>query len=123
MTSTHARRGGPRRTSARTCLAVGASVLAALAAAAGAQPPASQTPSQTPPASQQPSEVRTTITSGDIGAPPRLAVPDFIARSNDAETQLKLEHGGFSGFIPKPMTLANLRHSISPHLLQRPAKK
>jgi TolB protein len=35
---------------------------------------------------QQPSEVMTTIT-GDPGAPPRYAVPDFIALSGDAEVQ------------------------------------
>ena len=43
------------------------------------QPPAPQTP-------QQPSEVSTVIT-GDAQAPPRLAVPDFVALSNDAETE------------------------------------
>jgi len=49
------------------------------------QPPASQ--QQPPPAPpQQPSEIGTTI-SGEAGAPPRLAVPDFIALSPDAETQ------------------------------------
>jgi TolB protein len=37
-------------------------------------------------APQQPSEVMTTIT-GDPGAPPRYAVPDFIALSSDAEVQ------------------------------------
>ena len=30
--------------------------------------------------------MRTTISGGDAGAPPRFAVPDFIALSNDAET-------------------------------------
>src|SRR5262249_19616252 len=45
------------------------------------QPP--PTPPQAPP--QQPSEIRTTI-SGEAGAPPRLAVPDFIALTSDAET-------------------------------------
>ena len=38
-----------------------------------------------PPAPQQPSELSTTITS-DGGSAPRLAVPDFIALSTDAET-------------------------------------
>ena len=51
---------------------------------------AAQAPTQQPAAarspSQQPSEVRTTISSGEAGAPPRFAVPDFIALSNDAET-------------------------------------
>ncbi len=37
-------------------------------------------------APQQPSDVSTTITSGGDGAPPRFAVPDFIALSTDAET-------------------------------------
>lgn len=55
----------------------------AFAAAVGA---AQQTPPAAPPTSQQPSDVRTTISSGDIGAPTRFAVPDFIALSNDAET-------------------------------------
>jgi TolB protein len=41
---------------------------------------------QVPPAAQQPSEVSTTISSGEAGAPPRFAVPDFIALSPDAET-------------------------------------
>ncbi len=39
-----------------------------------------------PPASQQPSEVSTTITGDQPGAAPRLAVPEFIALSNDNET-------------------------------------
>lgn len=42
-------------------------------------------PPQTPPPSQQPSELEATI-SGEPGAPPRFAVPDFIVLSNDAET-------------------------------------
>jgi hypothetical protein len=53
-----------------------------------------QQPPATPPQSQQPSEISTVISSGDIGAPPRFAVPDFIAlasasardRTVDAET-------------------------------------
>jgi TolB protein len=55
-------------------------VLAAFlsAAALAAQPPATQPPAAPPPV-QQPSEVTTTITSGDVGAPPRLAIPDFVA--------------------------------------------
>ncbi len=61
---------------------LGLTLSAALVIVVAAQPPAPQDP----PPSQQPTEVRTTITSGDIGAPPRLAVPDFVARSNDAET-------------------------------------
>jgi TolB protein len=43
-------------------------------------PPASQQP-----APQQPSDIAVPIT-GDGGQPPRLAVPEFIALSNDAET-------------------------------------
>jgi TolB protein len=51
----------------------------------GAQAPTQQPEPPAPP-SQQPSEVRTTISGGDAGAPPRFAVPDFIALSKDAET-------------------------------------
>jgi TolB protein len=40
---------------------------------------------QQPPAPQQPSELAVTI-SGEGGAPPRFAVPDFIPLSSDAET-------------------------------------
>ena len=43
------------------------------------QPPTNQTP-------QQPSDVGIVI-SGDPGSPPRIAVPDFLALSNDRETQ------------------------------------
>jgi TolB protein len=46
------------------------------------QPPA---PPQPPALPQQPSELSTVI-SADAGAPTRMAVPDFIALSNDAET-------------------------------------
>ena len=64
----------------------GVLAIAVLAAWPHAQQPPSQPPaSQQPPAPQQPSEIETTI-SGPSGAPPRLAVPDFIALSNDAET-------------------------------------
>jgi TolB protein len=52
-------------------------------AAPRAQPPASQQPPAAPP--QQPSEITTTISTEGGGAP-RLAVPDFIALSPDAET-------------------------------------
>lgn len=61
----------------------GAIALALLAAPGAQQPPPSQQPPTPPP--QQPSEIVTTI-SGEGGAPPRLAVPDFIALSPDAET-------------------------------------
>ena len=51
-----------------------------------AWPHAEQPPQPPPPAAtQQPSEVEVTI-SGDGGAAPRLAVPEFIALSPDAET-------------------------------------
>src|SRR5438552_1103468 len=40
---------------------------------------------QAPPAPQQPSDITTTITGGP-GVQPRLAVPDFIPLSPDAET-------------------------------------
>src|ERR1700681_2338905 len=39
-----------------------------------------------PPAPQQPGEITTVIT-GEGGAAPRLAVPEFIALTKDAETQ------------------------------------
>jgi TolB protein len=42
-------------------------------------------PAATPPAPQQPSQVTFTI-NGEGGAPPRLAVPEFIALTKDAET-------------------------------------
>ncbi|MGE4054046.1 MAG: hypothetical protein AB7F99_04535, partial [Vicinamibacterales bacterium] len=56
---------------------------AALVVAVNAQPPASQTPE--PPS--QPSDIATTIRGGGLGTPPRIAVPDFIPYSLDAETQ------------------------------------
>jgi TolB protein len=73
-----------------------ATVVAALAFAAlgarqppPAQPPPTQPPPTQPPPTeqppQQPTEVIATIASGD-GTAPRVAVPDFIALSRDAET-------------------------------------
>ena len=56
--------------------------LAALVASTAAQQPPAQQPPQPPP---QPTDVVTTI-SGEGGQPPRIAVPDFIALSKDAET-------------------------------------
>jgi len=56
-------------------------VAAAVVAASGAAP-TQQPPAQPP---QQPSVITLTI-SGEGGAAPRLAVPDFIALSQDAET-------------------------------------
>ncbi len=47
---------------------------------------AQQPPPAPPAAPQQPSEITTTIT-GEGGAAPRLAVPEFIALTRDAETQ------------------------------------
>ncbi len=57
-------------------LLVTAAALLVLASLAAQQPPA-KTPS--PPPQQQPSEVSTTIASDQAGAPPRFAVPEFIA--------------------------------------------
>ena len=56
----------------------------ALAIALLAAWPHAQQPSQPPP-TQQPTELATTI-SGEGGSAPRLAVPEFIALSSDAET-------------------------------------
>src|SRR5689334_10645361 len=56
---------------------LGAALAIASLAAAPQQPSA--------PAPQQPSEITTTIT-GEGGTAPRLAVPDFIAVTKDAET-------------------------------------
>jgi len=57
----------------------------AAGAVAGATVLLAQAPTQQTPPPQQPSEVGVTIT-GEPGAPPRFAVPEFIALSNDAET-------------------------------------
>jgi uncharacterized protein YggE len=43
-------------------------------------------PPQPPSGTQQPAEIALSIT-GEAGAPPRFAVPDFLAVSADAETQ------------------------------------
>src|SRR4029079_9416057 len=48
-----------------------------------AQPPTPAVPPQTPP--QQPTEIETRLSS-EGGSAPRLAIPDFIALSPDAET-------------------------------------
>src|SRR4029453_13674743 len=48
-------------------------------------PRAQQPPPQPPTPPQQPREIGVPIV-GEAGAPPRLAVPDFIALSPDAET-------------------------------------
>ena len=60
----------------------GAFAIVLLASPRAQQPPASQPP----PTPQQPTEIETVIISDSSGAPPRLAVPDFIALSTDAET-------------------------------------
>jgi TolB-like protein len=60
----------------------GAIALGLLAAWPHAQQPPQPPPPATP---QQPSDIETTIT-GEGGAPPRLALPEFIALSPDAET-------------------------------------
>jgi TolB protein len=75
------------------CAAACAAGLGAVLLSAGPRqtpapsPPASQpqAPPPTPPPPQQPSEL-STIISADAGAPTRMAVPDFIAESSDAET-------------------------------------
>jgi TolB protein len=68
------------------CAVTIAAGLAVVAVSARPQQPPPPPASQQPPAApQQPSEVGTVITS-DGGAQTRIAVPDFIALSNDAET-------------------------------------
>jgi TolB protein len=57
---------------------------AAIAAAAVALALAVLEAQQQPP--QQPTDINTTITSVDVGTPPRYAVPDFLAVTKDAET-------------------------------------
>src|SRR4029453_3932285 len=60
-----------------------------LVAISGRSPTSAQQPPTPPPpqapAPQQPSEIGTPI-RGEAGAPPRIAVPDFIALTSDAET-------------------------------------
>ena len=65
-----------------TLIATAAAVAALVTLGARGQQP----PPAAPPAAQQPAEIMATIT-GEGGAPPRLAVPQFIALTNDAETQ------------------------------------
>jgi TolB protein len=64
---------------AALCAGLSVAVLSGVSARPQAPAP------QQPPVPQQPSEVSTVI-SGDAGAAPRLAVPDFIPLSGDAET-------------------------------------
>ena len=73
---------GPLGTTTRAALTLGAAALALATLGARQQPP-QQTPTPPP---QQPSEIGTVISSGNK-APTRLAVPSFIALTNDAETQ------------------------------------
>lgn len=70
---------------ARAAIAA-ATLAAALLIIDGGEPSLS---AQQPPAgqSQQPPEIGATITGDSAGTPPRLAIPDFVALSNDAETQ------------------------------------
>src|SRR5262245_60429361 len=57
----------------------------AVVAALGLVTVAARQQAPAPPAPQQPSEVTFTI-SGESGTPPRLAVPDFVPLTKDAET-------------------------------------
>src|SRR4029453_15587206 len=63
------------------------SILAGIMAAAAlvGWPRGQQPPPHPPPTTQQPSDIVAAI-STEGGGPPRLAVPDFIALSPDAET-------------------------------------
>jgi TolB protein len=63
---------------------LGAAAALALTLSAQQPPQGGQPPAPTGP---QPTEIRTIISSGDPGLPPKLAVPDFIALTPDAETQ------------------------------------
>jgi len=65
-------------------LLAAAGVLACIVVGAQSQTPQTSAPASTAPP-QQPSELSFTI-NGEPGAPPRFAVPPFIALSNDAET-------------------------------------
>jgi TolB protein len=83
-------RPGPTRCTPRLAIGV-APILAAIALATLGLGLPAQEPQQPPPApagqAQQPSEVSATITSGEGGAAPRFAVPEFVALSPDAETR------------------------------------
>jgi TolB protein len=70
-------------TTSRSCLAAAVFVAAAVAVAIAAQQPPAQPIS--PP--RQQSEVILTIRSGNPALPPKIAVPAFIALTNDGETQ------------------------------------
>lgn len=61
-------------------------LLAALIVGASAIVIAQQPPAQQPPP-KQPTTIELAPLTGDAGSPPRLAVPDLLALSNDKETQ------------------------------------
>jgi TolB protein len=63
-------------------IALGAGVASVLTLSAQQPPQGGQAP-----AAQQPTEVRTVISAADPSLPPKLAVPAFIALTQDAETQ------------------------------------
>lgn len=65
--------------------AAGLIVSAVLTLSAQTPQPPQQPPPTTPPPGQQPSEV-VIVLSGAPGLPPKIAVPDFLALSGDAET-------------------------------------
>jgi TolB protein len=70
---------------AQTSLLYVVPIVSAIGIALAQQPPVSTGGNQTPPP-QQPSDISTIITA-DTGTPPRFAVPDFLALTNDRETQ------------------------------------
>ena len=67
----------------RISLAIALPVVASLGIVLAQQPPPQPPVNQSP---SSPTSIETTLT-GDPGTPPRLAVPDFLALSNDKETQ------------------------------------
>src|SRR6185436_12908920 len=67
----------------RSCFSAAVFVASAVALGIAAQQPPAQ---PTPPPKQQ-SEVAIVIGSGDPSLPPKIAVPPFIALTNDSETQ------------------------------------
>jgi TolB protein len=81
--TTGSRNAAPRRAAAGVAAFVAVGIAAAAVVLLGAQQP----PVSAPAAPQQPNEVSTTISSTEPGAVVRFAVPDFVALSNDAETQ------------------------------------
>jgi TolB protein len=67
----------------RSCLTAALLVASAVALGVAAQQP----PAQPAPPPKQQSEVAIVIGSGDPSLPPKIAVPPFIALTNDSETQ------------------------------------